>query len=73
MSYTEIVCASRAEWLEQRRQGIGASDAAVILGLTKWKSPMGLYAEKTGLVPMGQEETDLLEWGNRLEPVIALK
>ncbi len=73
MPFTEIVCANRAEWLEQRRQGIGASDAAVILGLTKWKSPMGLYAEKTGLVPMSQEESDILEWGQRLEPVIALK
>ena len=71
--FTEMICANRADWLEQRRQGIGASDAAVILGLTKWKSPMGLYAEKTGLVPMSQEESDILEWGQRLEPVIALK
>lgn len=71
--YTETHCATRAEWLEQRRRGVGASDAAVILGLSKWKSPMGLYAEKVGLVPISQEENDLLEWGNRLEPVIALK
>lgn len=73
MSYTELRCSTRAEWLEARRHGIGASDAAVILGLTKWKSPMGLYAEKVGLVPISQEENDLLEWGQRLEPVIAGK
>lgn len=73
MSYIEIQCSGRADWLEQRRKGIGASDAAVILGLTKWKSPMGLYAEKVGLVPLSQEENDLLEWGKRLEPAIAGK
>lgn len=71
--YSEIVCDTRAQWLEERRKGIGASDAAVILGLSKWQSPMGLYAEKVGLVPISQEESDLLEWGQRLEPVIAGK
>jgi len=62
--------AARAEWLEARRQGIGSSDAPVILGLTTWKSPLALYAEKAGLVPLPEDDTDRLRWGHRLEPAI---
>lgn len=37
------------EWLEWRRQGIGASDAAVILNVFPWKSRIQLWKEKLGL------------------------
>lgn len=43
-----IVCADRAEWLERRRQGLGASDAAAAVGLSKWKTNVALWEEKTG-------------------------
>ncbi len=42
--------APRDEWLRVRNTGIGGSDAGVILGLNKWKSPITLWAEKTGQV-----------------------
>jgi putative phage-type endonuclease len=61
----------RDHWLEARRAGIGASDAAVILGVSKWKSPLQLFAEKTGLADVAESEKDYLTWGHRLEPVIA--
>jgi putative phage-type endonuclease len=64
---------TRQTWLQQRKAGIGATDAAVILGLSKWKSPLALYAEKAGLIDESDEEHDALEWGRRLEPVIAQK
>jgi len=38
----------REQWLELRRQGIGGSDAAAILGMNPWKSPMDVWLEKTG-------------------------
>ena len=38
----------RAAWLRMRSGGIGGSDAAVIAGLSPWKSPYELYLEKTG-------------------------
>jgi putative phage-type endonuclease len=63
----------RQAWLQARKTGIGATDAAVILGLSKFKSPLALYAEKAGLVDEDQEEHDAMEWGRRLEPVIAQK
>lgn len=35
-------------WLNGRKNGIGGSDAGVILGVNKWKSRTELFAEKTG-------------------------
>ena len=61
----------RDAWLEERRTGIGASDAAIILGISKWKSPLQLFAEKAGLADIPEEEKDYLSWGHRLEPAIA--
>lgn len=40
----------RSEWLALRNKGIGGSDAAVVAGLNKYKSPFTLYLEKTGRV-----------------------
>lgn len=60
----------RAEWLAWRRHGIGASDVAAIVGLSKWGSPWSVWADKTGLAP-DQEDNDYLEYGRRAEPMIA--
>lgn len=60
-------------WKEERRKGIGGSDAAAILGLSPWKSAMDVWLDKMG---MAEESADpnrqfLLDLGNDLEPVIA--
>lgn len=39
---------TRDEWLEERKKGIGGSDAATILGLNPYKSNVDLWEEKTG-------------------------
>lgn len=67
---TLIKSTTEVEWREVRRQGIGASDAPAILGLSPWKSPIQLYADKLGLAEDGQEETEAMRWGRRLEGVI---
>ncbi|MBQ9168904.1 MAG: YqaJ viral recombinase family protein [Oscillospiraceae bacterium] len=36
-------------WLGARKNGIGASEAASILGMSKWKSNVELWEEKVGL------------------------
>ena len=59
--------ATRDEWLAERKKGIGASDAAVLLGLSPWKSPLQLYAEKLDLLPPDARETEAMEWGLLLE------
>lgn len=45
----------REEWLAWRRKGIGGSDAAGIVGLSKWATPFSVYADKKGL---SQEKPD---------------
>lgn len=37
----------REEWLQWRRQGIGGSDAAAILGVSPWSTPYKVWMEKT--------------------------
>ena len=37
-------------WLEWRASGVSASDVAILLGLSPYKTPWRLWAEKTGLV-----------------------
>lgn len=39
---------TREKWLEERKKGIGGSDAAAILGLNPYKDNIKLWEEKTG-------------------------
>lgn len=59
------------EWLEDRRQGIGGSDVATVLGLNKYKSPYQLWLEKTGQVNVASAQSEAAYWGNTLEEVVA--
>jgi len=61
----------REEWLEHRRQGIGGSDAAAILGMNPWKSPMDVWLEKTGEFEDEPRDNEKMYWGNVLEDVVA--
>lgn len=60
----------RAEWLQLRRAGIGGSDAAAVAGMNPWKSPVGVYLEKTGQITP-PEAGEAAHWGNQLEDVVA--
>lgn len=60
----------RGAWLAARRGGIGGSDAATVAGLNPWSSRYELYLDKTGQLPE-RHATSAMEWGLRLEPVIA--
>lgn len=61
-----------AEWHAARAKGLGGSEIAAVLGLSPFESRFGLWHRKAGL--LGQvEETDPMEWGKLLEPLIAQK
>ena len=60
---------TKEEWLELRRTGIGGSDCAAALGMSKWKSQLGLWLEKTGQSEDIQE-SESIYWGTVLEPVL---
>lgn len=64
---------ARLSWLKERRNGIGGSDAAAVLGLSPWKSALELYCDKIGLTELEDSEPDWLYWGKALEPVIAAR
>lgn len=42
--------ADETTWLAARTKGVGASEVAAVLGESKWQSPYGLWAAKTGKV-----------------------
>ena len=62
---------SREDWLEQRRKGIGGSDASVIMGVNPWKSPMDLWLEKTGEYEPEDIDNEKMYWGRTLEDIVA--
>lgn len=64
---------SRVEWLKTRRSGIGGSEVAAILGLSKWSSEYQIWLDKTSNEEPEEKKSNVLEWGSRLEPVIRQK
>lgn len=60
----------REEWLAWRRQGIGASDVAAVIGLSPWQSPYSLWAEKAGLIEP-EADNDAMRHGRYAEHAIA--
>lgn len=59
---------SRHEWLEFRRTGIGSSDMPIILGLSPWSTPLELWKEKTGRLPLESEPNVPQRHGINTEP-----
>jgi putative phage-type endonuclease len=59
----------RAAWLGARRTGIGASEAAAVVGESRWADAGTVYARKIGA--LDEDDThERLEWGLRHEPTI---
>lgn len=56
-------------WHEWRAEGLGGSDIAAIMGLSKWSTPLDVYERKLGLA-RDSEESQAMKWGTLLEPVV---
>ena len=54
----------------RRKNGLGASDSAIIMGYSSYKTPYQLYLEKTGMVTNDDETNEQQYWGNEIEPLI---
>ena len=61
---------SREEWLRYRKCGIGGSDVAAILGISKWNSAISLWLDKTNQTNEPIEENEAMQWGTIMEPII---
>jgi putative phage-type endonuclease len=60
---------TRSEWLVRRRSGIGGSDVAGILGLSKWRTPRDIWLSKIDTsVEIDDQPTVQQMIGTALEP-----
>ena len=79
MRYTRLSFAGspaevRAQWLEARKKGVGGSDVGAIMGLSPYRTALDVWLEKTGRTePPDLAGNAAVEWGNRLEDVVAAK
>lgn len=64
------IFSTRTDWLKERKKGICSSDIAAIMGVSPFMSATDVWIEKTGRMPI-ERTGDALEWGKRIEPVIA--
>lgn len=69
---TKQATANHEEWKALRHQYIGGSDAAAVVGMNAWVSPMALWMEKTGKLP-GFDGNLATEVGTYLEEFVAQK
>ena len=56
------------EWLEMRKNMIGASDAPVIMGDSPWRTPYQLWQEKLDLLEQ-KPQNEAMRRGHELEPI----
>src|SRR5574344_883212 len=65
-----IKAKNREEWLEYRKNGIGSSEVATILGLNPWETPYQLWRRKKGL-DAPKTENEAMIMGHLLEDAVA--
>lgn len=61
---------SRPEWLARRRNTIGGSDAAAIVGLSRYGSQYSVFMDKTGRLP-DKPDTEAMRQGRDLEEYVS--
>ena len=69
---TKQATANHEEWKALRHKYIGGSDAAAVVGMNAYVSPLALWAEKTGRLP-GFEGNLATEVGTYMEEFVAQK
>ena len=61
-----VECGTREAWLGERGKGLGASEVASVLGISKWATPLDVYLVKRGLVVV--PDNPAMQRGRRFEP-----
>lgn len=73
LDLTPRICTLRDTWPNKRQGFIGGSDAAAIVGLSPWATPLELWTEKTGRKepkPETRQRERMFARGKKLEPFI---
>lgn len=63
--------ADRAEWLAARRNGVGSSDIAALMGATTYAGPQHVYYSKIGRLPLESDAGEAALWGTLHEDTVA--
>ena len=64
-----VIPRTHEEWLQERKKGLGASDAGTIIGVNKWKTNVELWQEKVGLLePDDISHKSYVQYGHDAEP-----
>lgn len=64
-----VIPGSHEEWLQERKKGLGASDAGTIIGVNNWKTNVELWQEKVGLrEPEDISHKPYVQYGHDAEP-----
>ncbi|KMS79097.1 hypothetical protein ACH49_13495 [Streptomyces leeuwenhoekii] len=63
--------ADREKWLQARRSGIGSSDIAAILGISRFGNALSVYHDKTGGLPLESDDSEPALWGRAFEETVA--
>jgi len=62
---------SREAFLTARRSIVGGTDASALCHKNPWKDPMQVWAEKTGLWPDDDVQSEVMKWGILQEDLVA--
>lgn len=73
MSYSVERFANRPDWLRGRKNGLGGSDAPVVLGYSRRRGAYSLAQDKLSDAIDDSPPDETAEWGHRHEPTIAKK
>jgi putative phage-type endonuclease len=66
-------CAGRSAWLAARREGIGGSEVGALIGVNEHETAMSIWNKKRRTEPDVELTGAPIEWGHRLEDVVAMK
>lgn len=66
-------CAGRAPWLAARRDGVGGSEVAALVGISEYDTSWSIFNKKVRTDPDVELTGAPIEWGHRLEDVVAQK
>ena len=63
--------ADRSAWLTARRSGLGSSDMAAVLGISRYGNALSVYHDKTGGLPLESDDSEPALWGRLFEDTVA--
>lgn len=66
-------CAGRDAWLRARLDGIGGSEVGALIGVNEYETTFSIWNKKTSTEPDAELTGAPIEWGHRLEQVVAEK